>query len=295
MPASSTQIKAHLALFCVAFIYGANYTVAKIILDDNYIGPHALVLLRVAAGVLLFTLTHFFFVREEIDRRDIPKLILCALTGVVVNQMLFIGGLKLTTHIHAALISTTIPVAVMVASYFILKEKITIRKLIGVGLGIVGVVVLTIYGKKFAYEKSGLLGDIMIFLNAISFGTFLVLVKSLMAKYHPITVTKWVFFFGIFFVAPFGYHELLDTPMNIFTLHIWMALAYVLICTTFLTYLLNTYALKLVDASTVSIYVYLQPLIATAIALFYGKDELTSVKVLAGALIFTGVYLVGKK
>lgn len=165
----------------------------------------------------------------------------------------------------------------------------------GVLLGIGGVATLTIYGKKFVYESSGLLGDVMVFLNACSFGTFLVLVKSLMHKYHPITVTKWVFIFGFFFVLPFGYHELSITPMNIFTLHIWMALAYVLICTTFLTYLLNTYALKLVDASTVSIYVYLQPLIATAIALFFGKDELTSVKVLAGALIFTGVYLVGKK
>ena len=291
----STRLRAHLALFCVAFIYGANYTIAKVILDDDHMGPYALVLLRVIAGLLLFSLTHWLFVKEKIERRDIPKLILCGLTGVAINQMLFIGGLKLTSHINAALISTTIPVAVMVASYFILKVKITWKKSIGVGLGIAGAAILTIYGKKFVYESSGFLGDIMIFLNACSFGTFLVLVKSLMHKYHPITVTKWVFFFGFFFVLPFGYHELSITPMNIFTLHIWMALAYVLICTTFLTYLLNTYALKLVDASTVSIYVYLQPLIATAIALFFGKDELTSVKVLAGALLFTGVYLVGKK
>lgn len=295
MPTSTTHLKAHLALFGVSFIYGANYTVAKIILDDHYIEPNALVLLRVFSGLVLFSASHFFFVKEKIDRKDLPLFFICALTGVAFNQLLFIGGLKLTTHINAALISTTIPVAVMVASYFVLKEKITLQKLIGVGLGIAGVVALTIYGKKFAYEKSGLLGDLMIFVNACLFGTFLVLVKSLMRKYHPITVMKWAFFLGFIVVTPFGAHELIVTPMNIFTLHIWMALAYVLICTTFLTYLLNSYALQLVDASTVSIYVYLQPLIATAIALSFGKDELTLVKVLSGALIFTGVYLVGKK
>ena len=216
-------------------------------------------------------------------------------TGVVINQLLFIGGLKLTTHINAALLATTIPVATIVAGYFILKEKIRRNQLIGIGLGIAGVVILTLYGKNFAYEKSGLLGDVMIFINACSFGTFFVLVKSLMHKYHPITVTKWIFVIGFFFVLPFGFHELKNTPMNDFTLHVWMAIGYILICTTFLAYLLNTTALKLVKASTVSIYVYLQPVIATAIALLAGKDELTIVKVTAGLMIFTGVFLVSKK
>ena len=295
MPSASKRFHAHTALFFVALIYGANYTVSKLILDGNCVGPYALTLMRVMAGLLLFALTHFFFIKEKIEKKDIPLLFLCSLTGVAVNQMFFIVGLKKTSHINAALIMTMIPVVVMVASHFILKIKVTGRKAIGVLLGMAGVAALTIYGKKFVYEKEGLLGDILVFLNACLFGVFLVLVKSLMHKYHPVTVMKWVFFFGLFLVLPFGYHELIVTPMNIFTLHTWMALAYVLVCTTFLTYLLNAFALKLVDASTVSIYIYLQPLIATAIALFFGKDDLTAVKVFAGALIFTGVFLVGKK
>ena len=292
MPA---KLKAHFYLTLVAFIYGANYTIAKIILDGDHLGPYALTLLRVIAGIILFGLLHAVFIREKIDKKDLPLLVLCAATGVAINQMLFIGGLKLTSHIHAALISTTIPIAALTASHFILKERITGKKLVGIGLGIVGVVILTIYGKKFAYEEGGLLGDVMIFVNACSFGTFLVLVKTLMRKYHPITVTKWIFLIGIFFVAPFGSRELINTPMDAFTLHVWLALAYVLICTTFLAYLLNTFALKLVEPSTVSIYVYLQPVIATAIALFFGKDELTLVKVAAGLFIFFGVFLVSKK
>lgn len=290
-----TNIKAHLYLTIVAFIYGANYTVAKIVLDDDYLSPNSLTLLRVTTGVLLFSFFHAFFIKEKIDRKDLPRFVLCSLTGVVINQFLFNGGLKLTAHINAALLSTTIPVATFVASYFILKEKITRNKLTGIALGMTGVVILTLYGKNFAYEKSGLLGDVMIFVNACSFGTFFVLVKTLMHKYHPITVTKWIFTIGFFFVLPFGFHELKNTPMNDFTLHIWMAIGYVLICTTFLAYLLNTSALKLVGASTVSIYVYLQPVIATAIALALGKDELTIVKVTAGLMIFSGVFLVSKK
>ncbi len=288
-------IKAHIYLAITAFIYGGNYTVAKVILDGDHIGPYGLTLMRVMAGVILFSLFHAVYVKQKIDKRDIPLLVLCALTGVAINQMMFVAGLKLTTHINAALIITAIPVASIVAAHFILKERITRKKLFGIALGIAGVAFLTLYGKKFVYEKGGFLGDIMVFINACSFGTFLVLVKTLMLKYHPITVTKWIFIFGFPFVLPFGFHELKNAPMNDFTLHVWLAIGYVLVCTTFFAYLLNTSALKLVGPSTVSIYVYLQPVIATAIAVFFGKDELTMVKAAAGLMIFFGVFLVSKK
>ncbi|MFQ5445606.1 MAG: DMT family transporter [Saprospiraceae bacterium] len=291
----SSKFKAHAALSAVALIYGANYTIAKVILDGEYIQPYALTLLRVASGVIFFWLFHGAFVKEKIERQDIPLFILCGLTGVAINQMLFIAGLKLTTHINAALIMTATPILVLVASWFLLKEPITGKKVLGIGLGIAGAAILIIYGKKFAFTKDGLLGDIMIFLNATSFGIYLVIVKTLMRKYNPLTVAKWIFTFGIFFVLPFGTHELINTPMNAFTPRIWLAVAYVLICTTFFAYLFNAIALKLVSPSTVSIYIYLQPLIATAIALLFGKDELTIIKVAAGAFIFTGVFLVSRR
>jgi drug/metabolite transporter (DMT)-like permease len=291
----SSTFKAHAALSAAALIYGANYTIAKVILDGEYIQPYGLTLLRVVSGLVLFWLFHGVFVKEKIDRQDIPRFILCGLTGIAINQMLFIAGLKQTTHINAALIMTTTPILVLGASWFLLKEAITGKKLLGIGLGIAGAAILIIYGKKFVFTKGGLAGDIMIFLNATSFGIFLVVVKTLMRKYNPLTVVKWVFTFGICFVLPFGTHELVNTPMNTFTPRIWLAMAYVLICTTFLAYLFNAFALKLVSPSTVSIYIYLQPLIATAIALLFGKDELTGVKVAAGALIFTGVFLVSKR
>lgn len=289
------QLKAHTALFIVSLIYGANYTIAKEILDNGYMQPYGLTLLRVISAVLLLESFHQFFIKEKIERKDIPSLAICGLTGVAVNQMMFIAGLKYTSHINAALIMTTTPVLVLVASWVILKEAVTGKKLLGIVFGITGAAILIVYGKKFAYNKEGLLGDLMIFVNAVSYGIFLVIVKNLMRKYHPLTVTKWVFLFGLFFVLPFGTHELINTPMNSFTPHIWLALAYVLLCTTFLAYLLNAFALKLVNPSVVSIYIYLQPLIATSIALAFGKDELTLVKMIAGFLIFLGVFLVSVK
>ncbi len=291
----SQRFKAHAALSAVALIYGANYTVAKVILNGEFIQPFALTLLRVTSGLFLFWMFHGTFVKEKIDRQDIPRFILCGLTGVAINQMLFVAGLKQTTHINAALIMTTTPILVLGASWFLLNEKITGKKLLGITLGIAGAAILIIYGKKFVFKKDGLTGDIMVFLNATSYGIFLVTVKTLMHKYNPLTVIKWVFTFGFCFVLPFGATELVNTPMNTFTPRIWIAVAYVLICTTFLAYLFNAYALKLVSPSTVSIYIYLQPLIATAIALIFGKDDLTAVKVAAGALIFSGVFLVSKR
>ena len=276
-------------------IYGANYTVAKEVLDNDYLHPSALVLLRVLAGTLLFWGFAVFFVREKVERSDVPMLLLCGLTGAAANQLLFITGLKYTNHINAALVMTTAPILVLLISWVVLKEPIQLRKVLGVVIGICGAALLIIHGNKFAYTKTALNGDVLIFCNALSYGLYLVLVKNLMRKYNPLTVVKWVFTYGVVFVLPFGTRELLNTPMNTFTPQVWMAIAYVLICTTFLAYLLNAVALKHVTPSVVSIYIYLQPLLATGIALLLGKDVLTTTKVAAGVLIFSGVFLVSRK
>jgi drug/metabolite transporter (DMT)-like permease len=279
----------------VASIYGANYTIAKEILDKEYIQPFGLTLMRVIAGLVLFSLVHFFFVREEIEKKDLGRFAISGLTGVAINQMLFIAGLKYTTHINAALIMTTVPVLVITASWFLLGEELTKRKLLGIALGIAGAITLTVYGKSLSLSFSGLKGDLMIVANAMSYGIYLVLVKKLINKYNPITVIRTVFFFGLLFVAPFGAKDMLSTSFSDFSSGIWLALGYVLLFTTFFAYLFNAYALKLVSPSVVSIYIYIQPLIATAIALFFGKDVLTPVKIAAGILIFSGVFLVGRR
>lgn len=262
---------------------------------NGFLEPPALVLMRVISGMSMFYIFHAAFVREKIERKDIPRLILCGICGVAVNQIMFLEGLKLTSQINASLIMTTTPILVLIASSILIKEKITWSKMLGIALGLSGAILLILYGKKFAYHKDGLLGDVLIFINATSYGLYLVLVRNLMRKYHPITVVKWIFIFGIVFVAPYGADELIEVQWNTFTNGAWLAVAYVMICTTFLAYLLNAFALRIVNPSVVSIYIYLQPLLATIIALLLAKDVLTIWKVTAGILIFLGVFFVSKR
>lgn len=291
----SPKVKAHLALVIVSIIYGANYTIAKEVMDNEYIQPLGFIVLRVLTGLLLFWIFHTLFVRESIDKKDIPKFVLCALFGTAINQMLFFSGLKLTTQINAALLITTTPIIVLLCSTILLKEHITRRKLIGILLGASGAIFLITYGQEVEFNQQQLKGNLMCLGNAISYGVYLVLVKSLVKKYHPITIVKWTFTFGIFLVLPFGFGEATQIDWTSFHLGIWLAVAYVLLFTTFLTYLLNAYALNIVNASVVSIYVYLQPFVATIVALMFDKDDLAVTKIIAGGLIFVGVYLVSSR
>jgi len=286
------QLRAHAALFAVALIYGANYTIAKVVLDDDYLHSMAFISLRVGAGIVAFWLLHALWVKERVQRSDFPRLVLCGIFGVALNQSLFFIGLDYTTPINASLIMTTTPVLVLVASAIMLKETIQSKKVAGILIGMAGAVVLIIYGKKFAFNKDGWFGDLLVFINATSYGLYLVLVKPLLVRYHPLTVVKWVFLIGSLGVLPFGLPELMQTPWQTFTPHVWLAIAYVLVCTTVLAYLLNAWAMQSVSPTLVGIYVYLQPLLATLVALVVGKDVLAWPKVVAGILIFTGVWLV---
>lgn len=291
----STVLKAHLALFMVALIYGANYTIAKIVLDGEHIQPLAFILLRVIAGIILFWTFHTLTVRERLRRADVGRIILCSIFGVAINQMFFFSGLKWTTPINASLIMTTTPILVLVTSAILVGERITHRKVLGIGLGAAGAILLIAYGEKIAFGGKRLLGDILIFINAFAYGIYLVLVKTLMDRYHPVTVITWVFTFGLFFVFPFGISDFLQIQWPAFSITVWLAVAYVLIAATFCAYLLNAVALKLVNASLVSVYIYLQPLLASLIALLSGKDSLNGIKITAASLIFTGVYLVSTR
>lgn len=293
----SSTVKAHLALFLVALIYGANYSIAKIVLDDEYIQPLPFIVLRAVSGMLLFWLFHLLFIKERLARKDFGRVILCGALGVAINQTFFFSGLKWTTPISASLIMTMTPILVLIGSAFILGEKINLRKIAGIILGATGAILLITYGKSLQFHANQLLGNLFILINATSYALYIVLVKSLMRRYHPITVVKWIFTFGFLMVLPFGSSGLVATDWTALTPMIWVAVAYVLLFTTFLAYLLNAAALAKVNASVVSIYIYLQPLLAGLIAVTWGKEIVDWIKIISALLIFTGVYLVssGKK
>lgn len=284
-------VLAHISLFVANLIYAINYTFAKDVMPD-FIQPSGFILLRVTGAVTLFSLFYFLFVNEKVEKKDIIRLAICGVFGVAINQLLFFEGLNLTTPINAAIIMTINPVLVIIMSALILFEKINIRKGIGIALGLLGASTLILNGGSVSGNTNFMLGNMFVFINAASYGLYLVLVKPLMQKYHPITVMFYVFGFGLLYVLPFGYTELLDVDWVSFpTIIIWEVL-FVVVCTTVIAYLLNSSALKLLNPSTVSIYIYLQPVLATLFAIFRGSDSLDEMKIIAAVIIFVGVYLV---
>ncbi len=289
------SFKAHLSLFTAQVIYALNYSIAKDLMP-NFIGPGALVLLRVAGAGMLFWMLSFFMEKEKPEKNHYVKFILLAVCGVACNQLCFIFGLNLTHPINSAIIMTSNPIVVTIFTLVILKERISIAKAGGIALGICGALTLLLAsGKGFSIDKTTATGDMLTLINSCSWAVFVVMAKPFMQKYRTVTVMKWIFFFGLFLVMPFGYSDLVQTNFSAFTFHAWFALFFVVVATTFLAYFLNTFALKALSASIVSAYIYMQPFLAASFALLFGKDELTLTKVIAGILIIAGVYLAGKK
>ena len=282
---------AHTALFIVNLIYALNYTIAKDVMP-HYIEPSGFILLRVLCGVFLFLIFYFLFIRERIDKKDYFSFALCGLFGVAINQLFFFEGLNLTTPINAAIIMTTNPILVIVISAFLIGEKITLQKIIGIFFGIVGAGTLILNSGSISFDNDFFIGNILVFINATSYAIYLVLVKGLMKKYQPLTVMFFVFLFGLIFVFPFGYQQLTSVNIYLFTSDIYLKVLFVVICTTFLAYLFNAFALMTLNPSVVSIYIYLQPVLASVIAIIYNSDSIDFIKILSSLFIFTAVFLV---
>ena len=285
------KILPHIALFAVNLIYALNYSIAKDVMPD-YIGPSGFILLRVIGGSFLFFLTYIFFIKEKVNSSDIVRLIFCGLFGVAINQLFFFEGLNLTTPINAAIIMTVSPILVIVFSAIIIKEKITIRKIFGIFLGLTGAATLILKSGAISLNNDYFIGNFLVFVNATSYSIYLVIVKGLMTKYNPITVMFYVFSFGLIFVFPFGISEFSNISLEIFTLEIFLKVGFVVICTTFLAYLFNAFALKSLNPSVVSIYIYLQPVLATVIAIILKSDSLDLIKIISSVFIFSAVFLV---
>ncbi len=288
------KIKGHLALIGANLFYGGGYSIAKIVMP-RLIEPLGFILVRVVITCALFWTTWFFGkkYRATIDRKDWLVLVLGGLFGVATNQMLFFLGLSKTMPIHASLIMMSTPLLITIVAVVILKEKLGWDKLTGLLLGIGGAILLMSAGKEVtAIASNTVLGDFLVFLNATSYAIYLVIIKRLMNKYRPVIVIRWVFLFGLLMVLPFGYKGFIVVDWSLFSFGDWMAVAFVVICTTFLAYLWNIYALKHLSPSIAGAYIYAQPVFAAIISVIFMGEEITIVKLIATILIFSGVYFV---
>ena len=233
--------------------------------------------------------------KEKVETRDYFRFFLCGLFGVAINQLLFFEGLARTTTINAALIMTSNPVLVLIAAVFMLHDKITIRKIIGISLGILGAAMLILRSDSISMGQGTWKGDLMILINAASYAVFLVMAKPLMLKYNPFRVITWTFVFGLLLVIPFGANQFNQVQWNTFSWQVWLAVLYVCFFSTFMVYLLSTYGLKHLSPAVVSFYIYAQPLFATFISLLVTGEPVSLVQGIACVLIFSGVYIVSNK
>ena len=289
-------VTAHLALLFTNLFFAINLSAVKYLTSAQLAKPFGLNLIRVGASTVLLWL--LFVVKPtsvKIAATDWRRLFWCALTGIAINQLLFLKGLSLTYPVHAALLMLSTPILIVLISLWVLKEKATAKKVIGLLLGISGAAVLILSNSGGAERGNIITGDLLILINAISYTIYFILVKPLMLKYNAITITRWVFTLGLVMVFPFGWAEFTDIDWNSFTTTAYLSLILLVFTGTFLAYLFNIYGIKFLGPAVAGFYIYTQPVFAAVIAALFLHESLDLYKVVAAALIFSGVYLSNKK
>lgn len=276
-------------------IYGINHTVAKGVMP-MHVQPFGFIFLRVGGAALLFWVISFLGPKQKIEKRDWGRLFFCSLLGMSINMLSFFKGLQLSTPINSAVLVTITPIIVVIISALFLREKITLNKGLGIAMGFVGALGLILFGAEIRQDAPNIpLGNSLFILNATAYGAYLVVVKKLIEKYHPFTLMKWLFSIAFIINLPITLPEALEIEWSTMPLWAYGSVAFVVIGTTFLTYLFNIFALTQLKASSVGAFVYMQPLVGILFALFSGMDQLTLIKILAMAFVLIGVYLASKK
>lgn len=294
-PSMNKRTLALLAALLASSIYGINHTIAKDLMP-TYIQPFGFILLRVSGAVILFWFFSFWAPKETIEKKDWLRLLGCALFGMSLNMLMFFKGLSLSTPINSAVLMTISPIIIFSLSVMILKEKITALKVGGVLLGFVGALSLILFTEETGQNAENIpLGNSLLLVNATSYAFYLILAKPLTVKYHPITLMKWLFLIGLIINLPICISEFQEVAWLNLPLEAILKMIFVVVGTTFLTYFLNIFALQYLNASTIGVFIYLQPLLGILFAIFMGSDYLNLLKIVAAILIFIGVYLVTKR
>ena len=284
---------AHAAMLSAGLIYGGSYVAAKEAL--MHVPALTIVQIRVTSGALVFGLWAHWLIKEKVrSKTDLLRLAACSLFGVSINMIFFFEGMTRTSTLNASLIMVIVPVIVMLFSRLILKEPMNLVKILGLSLGVSGALLLIIT-KDIPTQTSSnpVLGNLMILLNASSYGLYLVLLKPLMNKYHPLTVSRWLFLFSTLFCLPFCWQKMVRTPFHSFSQELWWMILYLAIGSTVITFFLNISSLKKVPPSMVGYYIYVQPLFANFIQILRGKEIPAIEDIISAFLIFSGVFLVG--
>ena len=286
------KIFALLAATTATTIYGVNHTIAKLVMP-HYIGSLGFVLLRVLGATLMFWFLSLFFKSKPIEKEDRFTLFKCGLFGMSINIVAFISGLDYSTPINSSVLIIISPIFVVILSYFIFKNNINSSKIAGIFLGFIGALILILTADSNSSVGRNIpLGNFLFIVNSISYAYYLIIVKPMAQKYDLITLFKWLFLVGLIFNFPLGISQFLNVEWtNLPFKEAILPMCFVVVCTTFLTYFLNGYALTKLTSTEVAVFMYLQPIIGILFAILTNSDTINLTIVIASMLIFTGVYL----
>ncbi len=290
------RTKAHAGLLATNIFFAINLSAVKYLTGNKLAGPYGINVIRIGVCVVLFWLLFFLSpIKEKINNKDIPRFLWCALTALAINQMLFMKGLSYTSAVHVALLFLITPILITFIAAWLLREKVTPLKIVGLLLGFTGAVLLISSRGNSVKGNNILLGDLLVIGSALAYTFYFILVKPLMQKYDTMSVMRWIFTFGLIMILPFGWNEFTQIKWQSYEPNDYLLMFLIVVPGTFLAYVFNVYGIKILGASIAGAYIYLQPVFAVILAAIFLKEELETYKLIAAVLIFGGVYLVNKK
>ena len=286
----------HCAAFIAYAIFGFNIIVCKDLTSGGLIPPLGIFTLRSVFAGSLFWLVSLFQPKETIKKKDYIRIFTASILGFMTCQVTFLVGIPHITPMDCSILTAMAPVYTMITAAIVIKEPITLKKSIGVAVSLAGVIYLIISRVSISEgaAESTPFGIFMIILNVLSFAMYLGIFKPLIAKYSVVTFMKWIFLFSACVSIPFSFKGLVNVDWTGIPKIQYAELAYLIICATFITYYLIPIAQKRIRPTLVSMYTYVQPIIAIAISIAIGMDTLTWQKLLATALVFGGVVIVNQ-
>ena len=290
------KLKGHSSMLGANVMWGLMSPVAKFVMVGGAVTPLVVTDLRITGAMVLFWIASFFQKPERVAPKDLLKLLGASLLAIVFNQGCFIFGVGLTSPVDASIITTSMPLLAMVLAAIYLKEPITGKKVLGIAVGATGALLLILGSHQVSEAKAAgnhyIWGDLLVLLAQFSYALYFVLFKNFVNKYSLITIMKWMFTYAFICALPFSYHDLLHTEWKSLQNTEIGALVFIVVGSTFVSYVLIVIGQKNLRPTVAGMYNYVQPLVASIVAVCWGMDTFNFVKIISVALIFGGVYLV---
>lgn len=290
------SILGHFACFTAYLIFGLNIVVCKDLTSSGAISPLALFTLRSLGAGVLFWLISLFLPKERVERRDLPKIFVASVLGFFLTQISFLMAISRITPMDCSIVASLSPLYTMFIAAYALKEPLSAQKIGGVVLSLCGVLYLILNSvtSTSAVVQTTPVGVLLMIANSLCFSLYLGIFKPTIAKYSVVTFMKWIFLFSTLMSLPFSAKEIVHTDFAALPLSYMAELAFLIICATFVTYFLIPIGQKRLRPTLVSMYSYVQPIVAIVVSIYVGMDTLSWQKVLAAVTVFAGVIIVSR-